>query len=930
MCSQFVSARQAATWLVLGVFAIILLVQRPAGADPPEALGPVTCHWEDSDQQQVFVVQGQRYALRVGTQPARIIDLRIDGKSVNTPKGLTVALIDNAGLRFVPASVKAKPQWQVHTGQKPAPAKSSRARMNVWRASPVYWEVHLRDIPFVPEADPDLTQPTLPIRGELVMHAYTDRVHIELRVTPVAGQTPVRAAIEGSIPSARVSSLAGRAILVADNVSVLAGVGGAFENQTQQWNVPIDRNKSAWWVIRPTVAGANSEAVFAPEVRPLPDRNIVMERGVLHGYDARSGLYRLSTDALRGAFAFDPAHKIPNRRISAPMRVTGDDQDRNVVVICSTGMGNLEAGVIADRHGFPLPITAFVAKNFQGENEEPEDVAFGDILFPLRIEPDQDRSLQVLALFQNWGDHALKQVSSIRFFNIYWHLSTGLSETTCFTHAYMKMRGTYVAIPDFRPYSGPFMMGQPQHECYAWPGLLQYASEDGEVKLLYDRTVFRSVAPNLAQFTMFFRTSDSAATARVEVIEIPQKDEARTFLRVRYEWSKPLTIQGDARLAFRWLNIFEKNLPKRLVWLDAQDGEKVMDVAASDQPAMLARPLSGEGAFAGVHEQRDAYSSLVLVQRLVGKLGGKPITQPHLSAMFDATGGSYWFASPDETLKIQPGDFIEADLMLMPHAQVTTPLYKARRERLFWYERPPAIASVSRGEKLHDFPAAVRAEGDVAQFVVQGGLDTVPVVVEGFSRASVPMLWRSGVWQDQQVHGGDGYQVDSDGDGKFRFTFVYPIRGKEKHDLVVSLMKCSMPIRALTDDNGFAAIEAEGAGDFTTQSPGVWSPGTNTVVAGSRLVKFFGHGQRVQQVPVEIKIAKGTTDVKILSSTTDKTELTVSGDACEVRFPHRPEGTPYTLSVDGNLLEIKDLSAPSAVLSGGDHRVVLERVNPSK
>ena len=50
---------------------------------------------------------------------------------------------------------------------------------------------------------------------------------------------------------------------------------------------------------------------------------------------------------------------------------------------------------------------------------------------------------------------------------------------------------------------------------------------------MYRRTDFHSIAPNLARFTMHFRTSDDAANMRVEVIEIPQTDEARTFLRLR-------------------------------------------------------------------------------------------------------------------------------------------------------------------------------------------------------------------------------------------------------------------------------------------------------------------------------------------------------------------------------------------------------------
>lgn len=925
------SAWQTHGKVVLIAIALLWCVPQQAHADPrgPETLGAVTSYWEDAAQQQVFVLRGQRYTLRIGTQPARIIELLIDGKPVHTPDGFTFAILDQAGKRYTPAPAGAIPAWQVHSGQKLAPAKSSRARMNVWRASPVYWEVHLLDIPFVPQAEADRSTPTLPLRGELVLHAYADRIHVEIKVAPEAGQSPVQAVIEGSVSTPRIERVKNRVVLVSDSVSILSGVGGTFEPGALRWTVPVTSEKSAWWVIRPTEQNVTSQTLFTPELQPLADNQISVQRGVWRGYDPRSGLYRISTDALRGAFAFDPAHKIPNRRISTPVQFAGDDQTRDIVVICSTGLGNLEAGVIADRFGFPLPVTAFVTKNFQGENEETDDDAFGDIVFPLRIKPNENRTIQILALFQSWGDHLLKQVSSIRFFNIYWHLSSGLSETTCFTHAQMKMRGTYVAIPDFRPYSGPFIMGQPQHECYAWPGLLQYKTEDGDVHLTYDRTEFRSVAPNLAQFTMYFHTTDRTATAKVEVIEVPQNDEARTFLRLRYEWSKPVTIKGDAREAFAWFNVFEKNLPKRLIWLDASEGEKIIDLVPADQPVLLARPLSGEGAFAGVHEQKDAYSSMVLVQRLAGKLGGTPITQPHLSARFDPAGGSYWFAASQEKLVMQPGDFVEADLMLMPHAEATSPLYKPRRERRFWFDRPPTVTHTARGKKLHDFPATVRALDDAAVFSVQGGLDTVPIVVEGFTRSGIPMLWRGGVWQDQQVHGGDGYQVDADREGTFRFTFVYPIRGTEKHDFTVSLLKCSVPIRSLQDDNGYATIQAEGVGDFSTESPGVYMPGINTVTAGAPLIQFAARAQHVRQVPVEIRIAKGKVDVTVLSSTAEKIELLTSGDACNIQWTHRPAGMRYAVTINDKPVEIGQSSAIRVAVGQGDHRVVLQRVLPT-
>ncbi len=897
--------------LVLGVAfsPALLATPSPQSSAPPVVAGAdsvLTSHWEDAAQREVFVIAGDHYQLRVGTHPARILSLRSDGRDLLGPGGGTPWIETVAGTRLVPAPRDLVPVWEVHTGQKSLPSKSSAARVNIWRATPNYWEIHLRDIPFLAAEVPPGAPP---LRVHLVFHAHPDRLHLEFRAEPATGEAAlVRLGWAFNIPrSPRLHQLEDYSLLAfADSAALLAPFDGVFSQEAHELNTLAFAPASApWFVFRPastTTARASLAALFSEELAPFPSSAFAADtRGTWSGYDPASGLYLLDLHANRPAFSFDDAHKVPSRRIDAAITVPRSATPRTLTVMARTGLGNLEAGVLADLHGFPRAVPAFVAKNFAGEKEEPDDTAYGDILFPLSLGPDEPLEHRVLALFQTWGDHMLKQVSSIRFFNIYWHLSTGLSETTCFTHASMFIRGTVVSIPDFRPYSGPFMMGQPQHDCYSWPGFLNYETAAGPVRPLYERTDFHSIAPNLARFTMRFRTSDDAARLGVEVLEIPQADEMRTFLRLRYDWDKSVALTGDTRRTFRWLQTYEKNIPRELIWLPAEGTGRTLSVpktpAADAPPLLLAEPLAPAGPYAGAHEQKDNYSSLMLITRIAGRLGGRPVERAFLTAEFDATKGIYAFVAEQADLKIETGDWLEADVLLMPHAEINPPLFKATRERDHWFERAPRITAVSVGTKRADFPATVRADNDIARFTVTGGLDTLPLVAEGFSARGVPLLWKGALWQDQQLHGGDGYQVDRDpADGTYRFTFVFPIRRTEAHDFTVSLLKVSgAEVASLRDDTGLPIAQFTAKCYYTITAPVFFQGGINHVTAGSDLVRASGRAAELRAVPVSFVPATGNALVRIAAATEARVELTIEGAAGRLSIGHRVPGRRYEI-----------------------------------
>ncbi len=1045
----------------------------------PENLARLTVRWEDPAKKEVFVIEGGRYQCRVGTWPARILSLRIDGRDLLGPAGLDFQVSAPNGRVYRPAPRGLVPLWKVWRGGAWRPARDGRARMNVWNAGIWYWEAHLLDIPLLPPgsaaalgtnsgkvlegwtfkpgtadwealhnckiaATPEQTlrlQPTgddpyvqspavnipgpmvvefrvrtktpgggvfywsstpkkgyraeqavsvdipadgqwhtlrtilpvrgrlqrlrfdppgsdgwtelafvrlrslppifehgqIPLRGELVFHAFRDQLRIEFRCDPPDGAPPpVRFAWRTTDAEfAGMDSLAGRAVAylgyAPNAAAILAPPGGSFEPERGEARAPLTgKRPGAWWVVQPLSPGRTAADFFRNDLAPLPDAAVQVRNGHWLGWDPAAGLYRISSIMDARAYGFSSAFDVPNRRMELEIALRSK-RARTLMIQSRSNSAILPATVLTDPNGFMLPAPVQSCKNFSGEHEEPDDAGYGDAYFPVALRAGEERRFNVVHLFQRWGDHMLKQVTSIRFFHIYWHLSSGVSETTCFTIPHFMLHGVFVRIPDYRPYSGPFWVGQPQHSCLTWPGLLQYRSRNASVRLMYDETRFYSICPNLARFTMFFHTSDGAASARAEVMEIPQNDETRTFLRIRYRWNRPVSIDGDARLRFRWLNLDDKRTPEQLLWTDSDGTFQTRPVRADGKPMLLGVPLApkfpvagSDGIPAGANRR---YSSMVLVRALRARLGGRAMKQPFLSAQYDKQYGNYWFCAPAERLQIEPGDFIEADLMLMPSGEPTQALLKPIRERKRWGSEGPVVEKVEIGRKIADFPATIAADHDVARCTLAGGHNALPLIVTGLSAPGAALLWENGMWMNPQCRGGDGVQVNPDGNGRYRWTFLIPLRHGMKPALTVTRAECSSRIRRLRDLNGFPCLEAERRGKFRLRAPMLFAPGRNEIHKDSPIVQFEGEASSVRGVPVLAVPDKGTVRVRVRHWSETRVDLSVDGPA-RIVFGQLAEGRPYRLRIGSRELRKTAGNRRISVHLDAAAPIVLERIVP--
>jgi hypothetical protein len=417
----------------------------------------------------------------------------------------------------------------------------------------------------------------------------------------------------------------------------------------------------------------------------------------------------------------------------------------------------------------------------------------------------------------------------------------------------MAWPGAVLSIPDFRPMNGPMMKGQPNHECVQLPGFLAY--DENRVRPSHERTVFESISPKLTRFIMWFRSTDGAARIRAEVTEIPQQDQMRTFVKLRYEGEKAVEIRGDARMDLRLLNIHERLRFKKLLWT-GPDG-KVSEAEVKDGPSFVLGATVGgeapwlqseplwEAAFAEKENPKVRIATVALLRDFRGKLGGQEISSPAVTGKVGPRGVNWWLTTPKEKLWIQPGDFVEMDLMLMPYGEPAPEGELARQERDRYALGRPRVAEVTLGKKERDFPARLVAQGEACAFSLEGGAVVTPVTVRGFADRLLPLLWKDRKWAGTGMDWRREYQVDGDGSDGHRFTFLLPVEKGKSEGYLVTRASCSEAVTQVREENGRLVLEAEKSGKWKLKAPVKFEPGNNREISPG-LFEFEGEGKEIR------------------------------------------------------------------------------------
>lgn len=707
------------------------------------------------------------------------------------------------------------------------------ARINVYRHGPHYLDIRVLDLtPTSSEGD------TLPVLAELVFHVWPKRLYFEARLhaqkdTTITGASvtlsldkqAVRQAVVGAgetysstaFPVAidelsgsfwlgfvsENSSLAyavpdpqGTELLQAEVVDNRIEVSQHFDlaqGSRLQPGKPIDLGFRLYTSVGQTSL-ESAAAEIATEANPLTAENIATgENATYSGYNARAGYYSIGTSRPE---SLTWLYQHPQTISTASLTIRNDDRPRSLVFRHeNTGPGGrLGSGILTDDRGNPLPILVQNSKNFSGENEEPfydpGDPEYNESYFVLPLRPKEQLVVQSHHTFQNWGKYPIKQVCSLQAWMHYYQMSLGVTETTC--HVPFRFGGHQgIWIADLRGISSEMwpLEQQPQFDNVGGHRFFHYIDQHGEHFPRYVGTRFRSTGPNLADWTMDYVTENGEANISIDIMEPPQTDQTRCFMKMRVDFEKPLSVR-DGRSQFKLISLDTTTQRLRygaFGYLDRDDWWKTLHV--NEVPLPVTAQLSSKSPliafFDCLEEGLKHGNNAILVTDFQGTANGEQISG--LTAGLDYFRKKEhiaWIGLDADNLKFEAGDFLELDLVVIPYGSIGDGPEAALLERERYGIDPPRV-QVIEGQLADHFPARItlNAQGR-AQFELRGGFGILPALVEGFASHLPPQLEEKdahGKWRVLEMGSAKrGHQVYRTDAGKYGFVFLIDTDGQPR------------------------------------------------------------------------------------------------------------------------------------------------------
>jgi hypothetical protein len=635
----------------------------------------------------------------------------------------------------------------------------NKTRINLYRRGPYYCEVHWFDLGLA-----DHNGKNLPLKAEVVLYCFPDKIKASVKLFP------------------------------AENIELQSFCSkGRSEKLFPAGK--LEKDKTLYF----------SFDLYG-ETKPLPDSSFFLIKGTVPvKYDNRKGVYVVGSETAEG---FQRQYfEQPNGYEEVSFRVKNDSHPRKIYLCHKTlkGEGIVEGGTVLDDKGYPLPILVQVSKNFNGEKEErfynPADTAFSETYFPLYLEPYEELSISSLHLYQNWGRHMTKHWSSLGFFMDYFHSSTGVTETTCYI-PFKFGHKTGITIGDFRAMSQKtFWSGQPQHDNVAGHNFMTFYDGKKWNYSEYRGTTYKSTGPNWCNVEIEYLSSDSTIQLLLDIWEVPQDDELRSFFTARYKVLRPLTVE-DAKANFRFLDISttQQSLRyKNYAYTDPYGRVRSDAINFGSDPFCLKGiEIASVNSFAAVYGETKG-SNGIMIRSFRSNSGLMPAFSIQQKSVIpeprDTTVNEHKVYTPDlrkgdikfsivpsaDHLELKPGDEVVLSGFWLPYGEYNG-FQAPVREIASFGNGQPVISSVKKGQVLNDLPTVIRVENNEAEFTMKGGFDVMPVIAKGFSDYRNLVLFRKvqGNWTPvylNQNWSSDGNQVFCDSDGRYGAVFLVRTNG---------------------------------------------------------------------------------------------------------------------------------------------------------
>ena len=550
------------------------------------------------------------------------------------------------------------------------------------------------------------------------------------------------------------------------------------------------------------------------ERNPLTDEEISAnveksDEGEFRGYDALRGSYEFH---IKGSDFNKAYYETPNEQPAVNFTLKGNKYDRNIYILAATEAGGLECAALLDENQLMIPIPIEVAKNFCGDGEENIymrlDTAYGEAIFPIALDKDDEQELTVLHLYQNWGRFPLKQLSSIQYHAPYYHLSTGVTETNCIVPwRHTKDARIQNILPDHRPMSAPMWESQPQHTSGGTHTFLHYRNEKGDVlREEVVKQVIDAYGPTYAELEMQHITWDGKIKANYTHAEMPQTDENRAYYVMTYEFLEDVDFR-DFKNEWDFYNM-GKNTHMgdytQIGYLGADNNPVIVD-AKNFKPATIFT-LGDKCPYFSFFNMKnpegktfDYVNLSYLVRDAEFIIGGKECS-PHFAVR--AAGTRLFLTLDLGAVSFKKGDSIKINAIIMPwgsyQSVYDSPDFAPDRNVRDVRENSmlhPAIATADNDCVVLDSPfmPKLRSEnGKSAEFTLSGGENNIAVRIYGFDKVAVPSVFEkvNGEWIPYELsskntpdvagisHSYDGYNVFFDGDS-YSYSFVVAMKNGE-------------------------------------------------------------------------------------------------------------------------------------------------------
>lgn len=533
-------------------------------------------------------------------------------------------------------------------------------------------------------------------------------------------------------------------------------------------------------------------------------------------------------DAIRGDYVFDingsgfnePFFTKWNYHFSVNA-IFESEVDRPIYIRTATDHGTLENAVLLSRKNLVLPVELEVAKNFGFEKEEPifdaGDRTYGETMFPLYISAGKKLEINILNLYQNWGNFPIKQLSSIQFFVPYYHLSVGTTETSCIMPWYGRGNDLWT-LPDFRSISSPYWFelegdaysNQPQHTHAGYQYFLQYTDANGNYSASeIVRNHVNSYGPIYAEVDMEYISYDGRIKVTYTHTEMPQTDEHRAYYTIKYEILKDISFTDFSKDFSFYSFKGHSGYYKKMGYLNENNEIVHKNTNGSTTPEALV--LGNNHPYVALYDLEPiAGSSAVNNNTNIGfviansdiTLGGEKF-----DGNFIITGKDYTYSLSlnvgETTLKA--GDTMSIDMVISPWGWYTstddTNMQNIRQDSAI----DPFTVTVNDGEKIESsfIPKVLSTNGKSAEFTLSGGANNVAVRVYGFEKLTAPKIYElvDGEWVEYVVSSHktpdkagnynyyDGYYVYYDGDGTYSYAFVVNMDNVESRTFKIEAEK---------------------------------------------------------------------------------------------------------------------------------------------